>query len=175
MVGRHGAEIAGLRQARLATSSSTFSRGPSESSRLPVPIYFGDRNTSPNFLKLFRTWILAHDAENTIVTNEPVRVVGKDWDELDNTHGREKANQYISVWTALLKGIERDKTLLDMITTTGSPSEAWYVLKKWYNELVQVLVYTYAKSFVFRTGKEQWSILEQSIVDLGIYHVLGGA
>ena len=40
-VGRHGAEIAGLRQARF-DMSPTLSRGPAEGSRAPVPIYYGD-------------------------------------------------------------------------------------------------------------------------------------
>ena len=47
---------------------------------------------------------------------------------LDNAHGREKVNQSIAVWIALVKGIEQDKTLLDMIITAGSPSEAWKML-----------------------------------------------
>ena len=42
--------------------------------------------------------------------------------------GREKANQSIAVWTGLLKGIERDETLLDMVITAGSPSETWKIL-----------------------------------------------
>ena len=90
MVGRHETEIAGLRQARLDTSSPTLSRGPAESSRLPVPMYSGDRSTLPNLLKFFRTWILAYDAENSIGTDEPVCVAGKDQDELDNVRGRER-------------------------------------------------------------------------------------
>ena len=52
-------------------------------------------------------------------------MVGKDWDELDNVHRREKVNQPIAVWIGLAKVIERDKTLLDMVITVGSPSEAW--------------------------------------------------
>ena len=127
MIGRHETEIAGLRQARLDTWSPPLSRGPAESinSRLPVPICSGDRTTLPNFLKLFRTWTLAHHAENAIVTSEPIHVVGKDRVELDSTHGREKVNQSIAVWTVLVKGIERDKTLLNMVFTAASSSEAW--------------------------------------------------
>ena len=50
---------------------------------------------------------------------------GRDRDELDNAHGKENVNQSVAVWTALVNGIERDKTLLDIILTAGSPSEAW--------------------------------------------------
>ena len=125
MVGRHETEVAGLRQARLNTSSLTLSRGPAESSRLPVPIYSGDPSTLSNFLKIFRTWTLVHDAENAIVTNEPVRVIGEDRGELDNAHVREKANRSVAVWTSLVKEIKRNKTLLeDMIITAGPLFEA---------------------------------------------------
>ena len=58
MVSRYETENVGLRQARLDKPSPTVSRGPVECSRLPVPIYSGDRSTLPNFLKLFerRLW-----------------------------------------------------------------------------------------------------------------------
>ena len=37
-------------------------------------------------------------------------------------------NQSIAVLTGLVKGIERDKALLDIVITAGSPSEAWKIL-----------------------------------------------
>ena len=104
MVSRHDTEISGLRQARFETPSPTLSRGPAESSRLPVPIYYGDCSNLLNFLKL---WTLARDTENAIITNEPVRVVGKDRDELDNIHRRENVTQFDAVWAGLVKKIER--------------------------------------------------------------------
>ena len=51
-----------------------------------------DRSTLPNFLQLFQTWTLAHDAENNIITSESIRVVGKERVEFDKAHGREKIN-----------------------------------------------------------------------------------
>ena len=45
--------ITGLRQGRLDTSSPTLSRGPAESIKLPMSIYYGDRSNFPNPLKLF--------------------------------------------------------------------------------------------------------------------------
>ena len=54
MVGRHGVEIAGLRQARLDTPPPTLSRGPAEGSRASVPVYFGDRNKLPYFSSSFK-------------------------------------------------------------------------------------------------------------------------
>ena len=121
-VGRLQTEVTSLR------ISPTLSRVPTEGSRAPVPVYCGDRTTLPNFLKLFQTWTLSHVAGNALVTDEPVRVVGHERSELDSIHGREKVNQSIAVWTGLVKGIEKDKTLLDMVITAGSPSEAWKIL-----------------------------------------------
>ena len=72
---------------------------------------------------------MAHDAETAIiVTSEPIRVVGNDWVELGNAHRREKVNTYVAVWTGLVNGIERDKTLLDMVITAGSPSDACKII-----------------------------------------------
>ena len=68
MVGWHETEITGFRQARLDTPSPTLSREPAKSSRLPVPLCSGDRRTFPICFKLFRTWALAHDAINAIIT-----------------------------------------------------------------------------------------------------------
>ena len=69
-----------------------------------------------------------HEAENALVTEDPVRVVGHERSELQSTHGREKVNQSIAVWTGLVKGIEKDKTLLDMLIIAESPSEVWKTL-----------------------------------------------
>ena len=121
-VGRLQTEVTSLR------ISPTLSRVPTEGSRAPVPVYCGDRTTLPNFLKLFQTWTLSHVAGNALVTDEPVRVVGHERSELESIHGREKVNQSIAVWTGLVKGIEKDKTLLDMVISAGSPSEAWKIL-----------------------------------------------
>ena len=93
-----------------------------------MPLCFGDRSTLPICFRLFRTWAFTHDAANAIVTSEPIRVVGEDRETLDSAHGRNKVNESITAWIALLKGIEQNKTLLDMIIMAGSPSEAWKML-----------------------------------------------
>ena len=72
---------------------------PAEGSRAPVPVYSGDRSTLSNFLKLFQTWTLLHEAGNALVTDDPVRVVGRERSELESTHGREKVGRSIAVWT----------------------------------------------------------------------------
>ena len=124
-VGRLQAEMSNL-QARVDISS-TLSRA-NEGSRAPVPVYSGDHSTLSNYLKLFQTWTSSYAAGNVLVTKVPVIVVGNERPELENIHGREKVNQSIAVWTGLVKVIETDKTLLDMVITAGSPSEAWKIL-----------------------------------------------
>ena len=116
-VGRLQAETTSLR-ARIDISPA-LSRGPAEGSRARVPVYSGDRSTLSNFEKLIQTWTLLHEAGNAIVTEDPIRVVGRERAELDSTHGRENLNQSIAVWTGLVKRIEKDKTLLDMVTVTN--------------------------------------------------------
>ena len=93
-IDQHKAEIARLRQARLHTTlSPTLSRGSAEGSRAPVPVYSGDRSTLSNFLKLFQTWTMAHDAGNTLANSEPIRAVGKE---------RAKLDSVIAIWTGLV-------------------------------------------------------------------------
>ena len=62
-----------------------------------------------------------HEGGNARVTDDPVRDVGRERFELKSTHGREEVDRSIAVWTLLVKGVEKDKTLLDMVITTGSP------------------------------------------------------
>ena len=88
-VGGHEADIINLRQARFEMSP-TLSRGPAKGSRTPVPVYSGDRSTLSSFLKLFQTWTLTHEAGNTLVTDDPIRVVGREREERDRAHGRKK-------------------------------------------------------------------------------------
>ena len=87
-----------MRQARFEMSP-TLSRGPAEGSRDPVPVYSGDRSTLSNFLKLFQTWTLTHEAGNEllIVTDNPNRVVGRERAKLDSAHRRTKVKQSIAV------------------------------------------------------------------------------
>ena len=89
IVGRHEAQNISLRQARF-DMSATLSRGPAEGRRAPVPVYSGDRSTLSNFIKLFQTWTLTHEAGNAVVTDEPIRVVGREHAELDSAQRKAK-------------------------------------------------------------------------------------
>ena len=108
-VGRLQAEMSNL-QARV-DMSSTLSYA-NEGSRAAVPVYSGDRSTLSNYLKLFQTWNSSYAAGKVLVPEVPVRVEGNERPELESIHGREKVSQSIAVWTGLVKGIEKDETLL---------------------------------------------------------------
>ena len=154
-VGRIQAETNSLRGRN--DISPTLSRGPVEGSKAPVPVYSDDRSTLSNFLRLFQTWTLLHEAGNALVTEDPVRVVGHERSELEITHEREKENQSIAVWTILVNGIEKDKTLLDMVITAGSPSEAWKILLSLVGESSEAAQDRVTKEFeelFFEVGKE---------------------
>ena len=109
-VGRLQAEMSNL-QARVDMSSALSHAN--EGSRAAVPVVCsGDRSTLSNYLKLFQTWTSSYAAGNVPVTEVPARVVGNERPELESIHGREKVSQSIAVWTGLVKGIEKDETLL---------------------------------------------------------------
>ena len=46
-----------------------------------------------------------------------------------------------------MKGIEKDKTLLDMVITAGSPSEAWKILLSLIGESSEAAQYRVKKEF----------------------------
>ena len=99
---------------------------------------------------------MAHGAGNALVTSELIRVVGKESVELDSVHGRKKVSQSISVWTGLVKGIEK-KNLLDMVITAGLPSEAWKILLSMVGESSEAPQDRANKEFeelTFNIGKE---------------------
>ena len=98
-----------------------------------------------------------HGAGNALGTEDPARVVGHERSGLEITHGREKANQSIAVWAGLVKGVEKDKTLLDMVITVGSPSEAWKILLNLVGESSEAAQDRVKKEFeelFFDVGKE---------------------
>ena len=56
-----------------------------------------------------------------------------------------------------MKGTERDKTLLDMVITTGSPSEAWKIILSMVGESSEAAQDKVMKEFeelTFEIGKE---------------------
>ena len=88
---------------------------PESTGKLPLPLYSGDRSTSPNFLKLFRTWTKGHGTESALIREESIHVVEKERSELGERHGSESVSKAIAVWSGLVKAIKKDSTLSDII------------------------------------------------------------
>ena len=90
MVGLHETENVGLRQARLDTSSPTSRVNllKAADSRCPYMLVTAARCLM--FFSFFERGLWRITQKTPLVTSEPIRVVGKDRVELDNTHQRER-------------------------------------------------------------------------------------
>lgn len=73
-------------------------------------------------------WALGYNLESALFSDEPIHLVDKDKNKVDEKHGRQKRRRTIAVWSGLVKAIECGQTLLDVIFISGSPSEAWKML-----------------------------------------------
>ena len=49
--------------------------------------------------------------------------------ELENEYGRQIVAQSLTVWNGLIKAVEKDKTIADIVVRAKAPSEAWKILK----------------------------------------------
>ena len=94
--------------------------------RFPIPMYSGERNSLPRFLKLFYTWALSNTAEDALSYSRPVIMTSKkSRSELEREYGRRDVEQSLS---ALTKAVEKDKTIADIVVGAKAPSEAWKIL-----------------------------------------------
>ena len=50
---------------------------PVSTGKLPLPLYYSDRSTLPNFLKPFRTWTKGHGTESALISEESIHVKKK--------------------------------------------------------------------------------------------------
>ena len=71
MVSRHYTEIISLHQAAMSAPA------PESTGKLPLPLYYSDRSTLPNFLKPFRTWTKGHGTESALISEESIHVKKK--------------------------------------------------------------------------------------------------
>lgn len=58
----------------------------------------------------------------------PIQVIDKGRGELDEKHGSQAVSKSNDVSSGPVNVIKRDKTLLDIIIITGSPSQPWKIL-----------------------------------------------
>ena len=76
--------------------------------RFPIPIYFGERSTLSRFLKLFYTWALSSQSEDTLNHSRPV-IMTEDNSrrEFEREYGRQIVAQSLTVWNGLTKAVEK--------------------------------------------------------------------
>ena len=97
--------------------------------RFPIPIYSGERSTLSRFLNLFFTWALSHKSEDALSYSLPIiMTTKKSRSELEVEYGRRNVEQLLVVWSALMKAVEKDKTIADIVAEAKAPSEAWKIL-----------------------------------------------
>ena len=130
-VGRHETDLADLLQNRNTQVPSSLSRDSSNNeTRFPVPVFSGKRSELGDFLKLFETWCLSQGCEKALSADESVKMVGVERAELENNHDRNLIQQSMSAWSGLVKALERDAALLNMVIDARSVPGAWkYLLK----------------------------------------------
>lgn len=94
-----------------------------------VPTYKSDQIDLPHFLRLFQSWALVQRCEKALFSEKPVNMNAMTRRELEETHGKLMVEQSFFAWSGLTRSLEHDQTLLDLVVTAGSPSEAWKILE----------------------------------------------
>ena len=98
--------------------------------RFPIPMYSGERNSLSRFLKHSFTWALSSQSEDALNHSRPIIMIGDSSRiELEREYGRRIVAQSLTVWNALMKAVEKDKTIADIVVRGKAPSEAWKILK----------------------------------------------
>ena len=123
-------EIADLRrQVERGSAAMPPQNQQAGTGRFPIPMYSGERNSLPRFLKLFYMWALSHTAEDALSYSRSVIMTSKkSRSELEREYGRRDVEQSLVVWSALTKIVEKDKTIADIVVGAKAPPEAWKIL-----------------------------------------------
>ena len=117
----------------------------------PTPMYSGERNSLPRFLKLFYSWALSHRSEDAFSYSRPVIMTSKkSRSELEGEYGRRDVERLLAVWSALTKAVEKDKTIADIVVRAKAPSEARKIL----NSMVEDYNSDRARELVKKQFKE---------------------
>ena len=103
-------EIADLRrQVERGSAAMPPQNQQAGTDRFPIPMYSGERNSLPRFLKLFYTWALSHKSEDALSYSRPVIMTSKkSRPEFEREYGRRDVEQSLVVWSALTKTVEKD-------------------------------------------------------------------
>ena len=125
------AEIVELRrQVELGSTPSPPLNQQAVKDRFPILIYSGERSALPRFIKLFYTWALSSQSEDALNHSRPIIMTGDNsCRELERQYGIQIVTQSLTVWNALTKAVEKDKTIADIVVGAKATSEAWMILK----------------------------------------------
>lgn len=93
--------------------------------RFPVPVFSGDRNDINYFLKLFRPWCHSQNCDNALFANESMKMIGVEREEIEHRNYRSLLEQCLTPWSGLMKSLERDEALLNMLISEGTVPGAW--------------------------------------------------
>ena len=117
-------EMADLRR-RVERGSASMPPQNQQAGTFPIPMYSGERNSLPRFLKLFYLWALPHRSEDALSYSRPVIMTSKkSRSELEGEYGRRDMERSLVVWSALTKAVEKDKMIADIFVGARTPSEA---------------------------------------------------
>ena len=116
-----------VRQARINEHVRTPSH---EHERQPVPIYYGKGKDLSAFLNLFFNWAVSQNVEAALTSDvSVVMTTQKSQNELYDQYGRDIVDKSLTVWNALNKAVERDRSISTMVMRAKTPSDAWTLLK----------------------------------------------
>ena len=121
-------EMADLRR-QVERGSASMPPQNQQAGTFPIPMYSGERNSLPRFLKLFYSWALSHRSEDALSYSRPVIMTSKESrSELEGERGRRDVERSLVVWSVLTKAVEKNKTIADIVVGAKAPSEAWKIL-----------------------------------------------
>ena len=128
-------EMADLRR-QVERGSTPLPSQNQQAGTFPIPMYSGERNSLPRFLKLFYSWALSHRSEDALSYSRPVIMTSKkSQSDFEGEYGRRDVKRSLVVWSALMKAVE-NKTIADIVVGAKAPSVAWKIL----NSIVVVFV-----------------------------------
>ena len=98
-------EMADLRrQVERGSASMSPQNQQAGTDKFPIPMYSGERNSLPRFLKLFSSWALSHISEDALSYSRPVIMTSKtSRSELEGEYGRRDVERPLVVWSVLRK------------------------------------------------------------------------
>ena len=121
--------MADLRR-QVARGSTPVPSQNQQTGTFPIPMYSGERSSLSRVLKQFHTWALSSRSEDALSNSRPVILTGdKSRRELEIEYGRQIVAQSLTVWNGLIKAVEKDKSVAEIVVRAKAPSEAWKILK----------------------------------------------